>query len=325
MNILITGGAGFIGYYMARFHAERGDCVFIMDSLFKTEGSLDKEFESLIQQQNVKFFQIDLTRPIDDMDIPEMLDIVYHFASINGTSLFYEIPYHVARTNLLVTLNLLDWLECRSVKRLVYSSTSEVYADCEKIGLLEIPTDESAIVAFTQPTNVRFSYGTSKFMGEFLCFHFGRLHEIPASVVRYHNIYGPRMGNKHVIPEFINRLISQESPFKIYGGTETRSFCYIDDAVRANYLVATTSDCENKIIHIGNSEEEITIEDLARLMMDILGKKVDIVECGRRSGSVSRRCPDITKLQTLTGFKVEISLKEGLSKTIDWCLSPSKT
>jgi nucleoside-diphosphate-sugar epimerase len=324
MNILITGGAGFIGYHMACFHAERGDRVFILDNFFKTECKSDKEFETLTHKQNVDFFQVDLTRSIGNLEIPETLDIVYHLASINGTRLFYEMPYRVARTNLLVTLNLLDWLESKSVKRLVYSSTSEVYADSEKIGMLTIPTNESALVAFTQPTNVRFSYGTSKFMGELLCLQFSKLHKISASVVRYHNIYGPRMGNKHVIPEFIDRLVSQENPFKIYGGTETRAFCYVADVVRANYLVATSQDCDDEIIHIGNSEEEITIEDVARLMMDILGKKVDITECGRRSGSVSRRCPDTTKLQTLTGFKAEVNLREGLKRTIDWCLSPSR-
>ena len=321
MNILITGGAGFIGYHLAQYHAALGHSVFIMDNLFKMSGKLDKELETVMSQSNVRIIQVDLTRPIKKLDVPVHLDIVYHLAAINGTELFYKIPYQVARNNLLMTLNLLDWLEDYKVGRLMYSSSSEVYAGGEGVGLLKIPTDESALVVFAQPTNIRFSYGTSKFMGEFLCSHFGKTFNTPVTIIRYHNIYGPRMGNRHVIPEFIYRLKERENPFPIYGGTETRAFCYVDDAVVATHLVAVNKNCENEIIHIGNSTEEITIENVARLIMNHLGEEFDIKECGSRSGSVSRRCPDTHKLKRLVGFEANINLKKVLSRTIDWYLN----
>jgi UDP-glucose 4-epimerase/UDP-glucuronate decarboxylase len=320
MKILITGGAGFIGFHLAEAHRQRGDQVVILDNLFKTDGRPDRDFEKLVAGAGVTYLAADLTKPLPDQG-REDFDVVYHLAAINGTRLFYEMPYQVARTNLLITLNLLDWLESRRIGRLLYASTSEVYAGCEQVGLLTIPTGEEVPVVFPQPTNVRFSYGTSKFMGEFLCLEFGKKAGVPVSVIRYHNIYGPRMGTKHVIPEFILRMHACENPFKIYGGQETRAFCYVDDAVQATILVAAASACDGEIVHIGNQCEEVTIETLAALVMDQFGRRVAIKECGGRSGSVSRRCPDTSKLKRLTGFEARVPLKDGLARTAQWYLS----
>ncbi len=234
--------------------------------------------------------------------------------------MFYEIPYKLARTNLLLTLNLLDWLETKNIKRLVYSSSSEVYAGAEFLGKLEIPTKEDVPVVFPQPTNIRFSYGTTKFMGEFLCRNFGEKNYIPTTIIRYHNIYGPRMGNKHVIPEFIQRISSGKNPFTMSGRKETRSFCYIDDAVKATSLVAENINCDGEIIHVGNSSEEINVENLAKIIMREMKVELEIDDKGRKSGSVSRRCPNISKLNSLTGFYPKISLKNGIQKTIKWYL-----
>ena len=321
MKILITGAAGFIGYHLARYHLEQGDSVILVDNLFKTNGQMDTAFGDLIQQPKVQYLAVDLTKPTIEFSSIHSIDIVYHLAAINGTQLFYEIPYQVARANLLMVLILLEELEKKSIGKLVYASTSEVYADSEQVGILRIPTNEQIPVVFTQPTQSRFSYGTSKFMGEFLCFYFGQQSNIPTSVVRYHNVYGPRMGHRHVIPEFIARIRSRENPFRIYGGRETRAFCYIEDAVKATYLVATTSNCDKEIIHIGNSSEEIAIENLAKLMMDQMGEHFELVECGRRTGSVSRRCPDTSKLRNLTAFSANVNLEQGLRATIQWYLA----
>jgi nucleoside-diphosphate-sugar epimerase len=319
-QILITGGAGFVGFHLARYHAEFGDRVVLLDNFFKTKGRRDADLDELVARENVSIFQVDLTEPIAGLKVLGKIDIVYHLAAINGTRLFYEMPYQVARNNLLMTLNLLNWLEGHQVGRLLYSSSSEVYAGADKFNLLEIPTDEFAPVVFPQPTDVRFSYGTSKFMGEFLCFYFGQNFNVTVSVIRYHNIYGPRMGGKHVIPEFALRLKKRENPFKIYGGNETRAFCYVDDAVKATHLVAISPDCNNEIVHIGNSREETTINTLAKVMMDLFGEEFELEECGGRSSSVSRRCPDTAKLKKLTGFKAETDLKAGVARTLDWYL-----
>jgi nucleoside-diphosphate-sugar epimerase len=320
-NILITGGAGFIGHHLARYHAELGDRVHLMDNLFKSEGRRDPDLDALLQRPNVQMHLVDLTRPIAGVDVDDPIDIVYHLAAINGTRLFYEIPYEVARVNLLSTINLLDWLRGRTVGRILYTSTSEVYAGAEAVGLLAIPTPESVPVVFEQPTPTRFSYGTSKFMGEFLCSQFGRTNDVAATVIRYHNIYGPRMGQKHVIPEFILRAHRRENPFALFGGEETRAFCHIDDAVAATHRVATTPACVQQIVHVGNMKEEITIRQLAGLVLSLMHVDVALEERGRRTGSVSRRCPDTTRLHELTGFEACVSLRDGLAGTITWYLA----
>lgn len=323
MNVLITGGAGFIGYHLAAYHVARGDTVTIFDSLFKSSGRVDVDFTSLTDNACVSMHSVDLTEPIGIALAHESLDVVYHLAAINGTQLFYEMPYEVARNNLLMTLNLLDWLGGREVGCLLYSSSSEVYADADQFGLLTIPTDEDVPVVFGQPTSVRFSYGTSKFMGEFLCLQYGVKFKTPTCVVRYHNIYGPRMGMRHVIPEFIQRLRDGESPFRVFGGTETRAFCYVDDAVRATALVASTGEAAGHVVHVGNSAEEVEITRLAEMMMKLTHTSAAIDARDGREGSVARRCPDITKLQALTGFTPVVALEDGLRKTIDWYMAHS--
>ncbi len=317
-NVLITGGAGFIGYHLARAHADRGDTVFIFDNFLKTKGSISEEFTSFINRKNVTFKKVDLTTPLIDVGTMPVLDVVYHLAAVNGTRFFYEIPYAVSRTNLLVTLNLLNWLEQQTVRRLLYASTSEIYADCEQVGLLKIPSNETLPAVFTQPTKVRFSYALSKFMGEFLCLQFGKTQQIQTSVVRYHNVYGPHMGENHVISEFIQRLNEGENPLRVYGADETRAFCYIDDAVEATLAVANCEQAENEIVHIGNSEEEISSAHLAELLIALKKMKCSIQGEQGREGSVSRRCPDTTKLFELTGIKAKIGLKEGLRRTNSW-------
>src|SRR3990167_747886 len=212
MKILITGGAGFIGSQLAQFHLNRGDAVWVIDNLFKTQGKKDPFLNQLLESPHFNFLQLDMTQPFEDLIPEKEWDLIYHSAAINGTRLFYEMSYRVAQTNLLLTLNLLKAIEKLKIGRLIYASTSEVYADSEQVGLLKIPTDEKIPVVFTQPTVNRFSYGTSKFMGEFLCQQFGKEFKVPITTVRYHNIYGPRMGYNHVIPEFILRIQKLENP-----------------------------------------------------------------------------------------------------------------
>lgn len=319
MKVLITGGAGFIGYHLALRHVGEGDDVTIVDNLSKSGGRADAFFEKLITEPGVEYLDVDLTNPSGFP--PKEYEVVYHLAAINGTRLFYEIPYELAKTNLLITLNLLDTLEENPPARLVYASSSEVYADAGKLGVLRVPTDETVPVIFTQPTMARFSYGTSKFMGEFLCAYFGKKYNTPMVTIRYHNIYGPRMGNRHVIPEFIARARTGENPFKVYGGKESRAFCYVEDAVTATKLVASMATGDSEIIHIGNPKEETAISDLARLILEKMSLDVPIEVEDAPPGSVSRRCPDISRLKNLTGFEPRIALDQGLDATLEWYLA----
>lgn len=316
-TVLITGGAGFIGLHLSAAHAAQGDQVWILDHLGKQEGRIDEELRALLTRPNVRHVACDLTAPLT-LEISGRIDLVYHLAALNGTRLFYEIPYALARANLLMTLHLLDWLAEHPAGRLVYASTSEVYAGAEQLGVLRVPTDETAPVVFPQPTAVRFSYGTSKFMGEFLCLQFGQRYHVQTTVIRYHNIYGPRMGTRHVIPELLQRLAAGERPLRLYGADHTRAFCYVDDAVESTMRVGACAGAVGGIVHIGNPRAEVRIRELATLLMARLGLEVPIEEHPAPEASIRRRCPDTTALRRLTGFEPSTTLVDGLDRTIAW-------
>lgn len=317
MNILITGGSGFIGFRLAKFHAEKGDNVIIFDSLYKSKNAIDDELKDLISLSNVEFYEVDLTREVE-VSIQDPIDYVYHLAAINGTKLFYEIPYELCLTNLLITINFLKFLEKINFSKLIFSSTSEVYAGALEHGLMNIPTAEDVPVVFPQPTNVRFSYASSKFVSEYLCMQFGAKFNRDVSIIRYHNIYGPRMGFNHAVPEITMRMLNGENPFSVHGADETRAFCYVDDAVEASYQVAISKKTNQEIIHIGDQEAEVNILDLTKMIQDALGLELDLVPSKGLPNSVKRRCPNTEKLKNLTGFKINTGLSDGLKISVEW-------
>ena len=324
MNILITGGSGFIGYRLAKFHSDKGDNVIILDSLYKSKNTIDDskntiddELRNLINLPNVTFHEVDLTKEVQ-LKIEQAIDYVYHLAAINGTKLFYEIPYEVCLTNLLITINFLKFLEKTNFKKLIFSSTSEVYAGALEYGLMDVPTAEDVPVIFSQPTNIRFSYASSKFVSEYLCMQFGEEFEKNVSVIRYHNIYGPRMGFNHAVPEIILRMLSGENPFQVYGADETRAFCYVDDAVEASYQVAASDKTNKEIIHIGDQDAEVNILDLTRMIQEILSTELTLVPAEGLPSSVKRRCPNTIKLRELTDFRIQTGLNEGLKRSVRW-------
>ena len=323
-KILITGGLGFIGFNLVKKHLKLGHKVIVFDSFFKNKGQIDREFHKELNNKNLKLIKIDLTKKIKIQTSFKNLDIVYHLAAINGTELFYEIPYKVATDNLLITINLLKLFEKIKVSKIIYSSTSEVYSDGYKMNTIKIPTAEDVPIVFSQPTDTRYSYGTSKFMCEFLVREFGKKFKINTIIIRYHNIYGSRMGTKHAIPQITQRIISGENPLRVYGANETRAFCYIDDAVEATFKLGVKKVSNGEIIHIGNDQEEIKIKDLVKKMLKILNKKIKIMPIKGKSSSVKRRCPSIKKLNKITNFKPSINLDTGLKKTIEWYLNENK-
>ncbi len=148
-------------------------------------------------------------------------------------------------------------------------------------------------------------------------FSYALKHEINFNIVRFHNVYGPRMGYDHVIPELYKRIenIGKNKSLELFGWSNTRSFCYIDDAVDA--LLLFRKNIKAKIVHIGDDREEIKIFDLCKKMTDILGKDFVIRKSTAPKGSVNRRKPDISKLRSF-GYKPKVSLNQGIKKTIAW-------
>lgn len=315
-KVLITGGAGFIGYHLTRLLAGEDYEVTICDNLFR--GKIDSDLKELCEHGNVKFINCDLVERGELKKLEGEWDYIYHLAAINGTRYFYEIPHEVLRVNVLSLINLLEWARDAHAGKILFASSSEVYAGTARAFDLPVPTPENVCLTIDDVYNPRLSYAGSKIIGELFMINYSRAYNLPITIVRYHNIYGPRMGYEHVIPGFCMRILGQENPFKIHGATETRAFCYIDDAIKATRKVAEVEGTSGEIIHVGNSDEEIKIIDLARRMFALSDFYPTVESLPAPEGSVKRRQPDISKLVQLTGFRPQVSLNEGLLKTLEW-------
>lgn len=316
MKILITGGAGFIGFHLAKRLTDDGNIVVVCDNLFR--GQVDDDFASLLRRPNISFVNVDLSVKENMNELDSDFDLVYHLAAINGTRYFYEVPHKVLRNNILLLVNMLDWLN--GSQKMVWTSSSEVYAGTVAMGKASVPTTEGVAVAIDDISNPRFSYAASKIAGESLCLSYARVYGLHIAIVRPHNIYGPRMGYDHVIPQFISRILERQNPFKLYGGDQTRAFCFIDDFVIGLRLIGESPLTDGQIINLGNDQEEVSISDLASRLFDLSGFHPRLENFPAPEGSVHRRCPDITKAREVVGFCPQTNLEAGLRKTYDWYL-----
>jgi nucleoside-diphosphate-sugar epimerase len=320
--ILITGGLGFIGSALARRLLAMGERVRIFDDL--SRGALRRRPECAE-------IAVGDIRDIGHL-LPAMADVtaVFHLAAINGTANFYKRPGSVLNVGVIGTLNA---IKCclRTGAGLLLASSSEVYQTPDRI-----PTDETAPLSIPDPYNPRYSYGASKIIGEMLTIH-ASLELTRAVIVRPHNIYGPDMGEDHVIPQMA-RKIARGEPIEFqleappptgwsglrqfWGGEETRAFCHIDDAVEG-IIVAWKRGRDRNIYNIG-TEEEVSIYDLSNRIALIAGVN-PIRHHGEREdskGGTLRRCPDMTKLRAL-GYESCITLDDGLRETVEWYMTHS--
>lgn len=317
---LITGGAGFVGYHLAKRLAEKGEEVVIVDDFFR--GRKDKYLEELLTRSNVTSIKADLTDKAAWETVGTGYDCVYHLAGINGTSLFYSMPEKVLRIGVLTVLNALEWFRSLNGKagaKILYTSSNEAYGGAlESFTQLPIPTPENVPLVVPDPYNPRWSYAGQKLIGELFFIHYAKAYGLRMSIVRPHNFYGPRAGYHHVIPEVIGRIQKRVESFPLYGADDTRSFCYIDDAVEAIERVMESSATDGNTYHIGTHEETI-IRDLIEeifILMDWRPGKIDLHHS--LPGSVKRRLPDVSKIKRDVGWEAKIGLKEGLRRTIEW-------
>jgi nucleoside-diphosphate-sugar epimerase len=320
-KILITGGTGFVGYHLAKKLVQsKENRVFIVDNLFRSE--LDQDLKELLKKPNIKLLKADLTNRDSWNSLGSGYDHVYHLASINGTRLFYEIPFEVLSIGITTSFYAIKWfrtLNSNPNAKILYTSSNEAYAGAlEAFGQLPIPTPEDVPLVISDPYNPRWSYAGQKLIGELLFIHGSKAHNFRMSIVRPHNFYGPREGYEHVIPEIIERVKVGTDPFPIFGAEDTRSFCYIDDAVDALIAVMESEKTDGGTYHIGTNEETPVIDVIHKIfkIMDWHPKKLDIKNSP--SGSVKRRLPHVSKIKKHTGWEAKISLDDGLKKMVEW-------
>ena len=313
-NILVTGGAGFIGRALVSKLVASGLQIKVLDNCYRSSK----------EQLNNVLSEIELIiGDIRDQDIVDKavsgVDMVIHLAAINGTENFYDKPYLVLDVGVRGMLNILESCKKHNVTDLIVASSSEVYQTPKNI-----PTDETAELIVPDVLNPRYSYGGSKLISELLTINFSRENLKRAIIFRPHNVYGAQMGWEHVIPQFVKRAVglmqdyasNEKIPFNIQGdGNETRAFIYIDDFIDGLIKVIESGETQN-IYHIGNPVE-ISIRELVACMFSILERDYELLTGPIMPGSTLRRCPDITKLRNL-GFTPTVSLMDGLTKTVNW-------
>ena len=316
-RILITGGAGFVGYHLAQaLSQEHADEVTLLDNL--SRGVQDDELSALTERPNVTLVIGDLREVGVWDELEGSYDEVYHLAAVIGVRKVVEHPAEVIRTNALSTLHLLDWLVDGGGSKVLFSSTSEAYAWTQHFHELPVPTPEDVPLSLTDLADTRSSYAGSKIFGELAVTHYCRAHGTPFAIVRYHNVYGPRMGNEHVIPELYERARSGEDPLTVYSVEHHRAFCYVSDAVTATVAAMREPAAEGWTINVGNDREEVPIGELAERLLRVAGIEKTISAQKAASDPVKRRCPDLTRARELLGYEPRVMLDDGLERTLAW-------
>lgn len=318
MRVLVTGAAGFLGFHLSRALAARdGIELFCVDNFERGEN--DDHYRALLARPNVTGITVDLGDERALGVLPDDIDQVFHLAALNGTQNFYERPLDVIRACTLPTMFLVDRYgrQEKPLRRFIYAGTSEAYASTVSRFGWPVPTAEDVPLGIDDVTNPRWSYAGSKMHGEIVTAQGARSWNFPFTIIRYHNAYGPRMGDKHVVPDFLARM--KDGRYELFGHQDTRSFLYVDDSVRATMMVADEASAANQIVNIGGVEE-ITMLELGRQMLVVENVDAEITLHDSPTGSVRRRAPDIGKLSRLTGFQPQVSLGEGLRATGDFYL-----
>ncbi|MBO6622619.1 MAG: NAD-dependent epimerase/dehydratase family protein [Balneola sp.] len=316
-KVLVLGGAGFIGMNIIKELGSRGDYqISIGDNFFR--GKMDEQLTKLVEDYNIKVISADFTEASAFNELENDYDYVYMLASVVGVEYTQKVPNELIRINTALILNTLEWVKTTKCKKVLFTSTSECYAGTIEAFDYQVPTPEEVPLCIDDITHPRFTYAVTKMLGESGFMQYSKVYGFECTIVRYHNVYGPRMGFKHVIPQVVQRFLKNEDPFKVYGFDQTRAFNYIDDAVAGTIGAMESKDTNGEILHIGDMESEITIEQLIHYMGGLIGYKGTYERQGAHSGSVSRRCPDTSKAEKMIGYSPNVHWEEGVKKTVEW-------
>ena len=317
-TVLITGGAGFLGNYFIGVldflnkNVLEKPCKIISVDNFITGVKYNIEegpnFKAI--RHNVK----------DQLKIEENIDYILHAAGIASPKFYRKFKIETIDVATLGTKNMLELAKEKNVKSMVFFSSSEIYGDPDPNF---VPTPET-YVGRVSCTGPRSNYDESKRLGETLCIAYFEEHKVPVKIVRPFNIFGPgmRLDDYRVIPNFVANALKGK-PLPVYGqGNHTRTFCYISDGI-TGFLKVLLSDCNGEALNVGNDDNEITIENLARTVAEIWGNKPKIrkmegINDAYASADPKRRCPDLTKIKAKLNYAPKVDLKAGIKRFVEW-------
>ena len=309
---LVTGGTGFLGSALVRRLVAAGHAVRVLDD--NSRGS-SRRLGACAGE--VELIEADIRNAAAVAAAVTGVDCVVHMAAVNGTEFFYRKPETVLDVAVRGMLAVVDGCRSNGVRDLVIASSSEVYQTPPIV-----PTPETVALVVPDVMNPRYSYGGGKLISELIAVNY-RAGFDRVVIFRPHNVYGPDMGWEHVIPQFAMRAAAatRGAPggaidFAIQGnGSQTRAFVHVDDFTDGLMRVIEHGR-DRTIYNIGN-DEEITIADLARLVVAIFGCTVRLRPGAAPAGGTDRRCPDITRLRAL-GYAPRVALADGLPEVVRW-------
>jgi UDP-glucose 4-epimerase len=316
MRVLITGGAGFVGSHLAEALLERGDEVFVIDNL--STGSID----NIVHLKGQRKFHYTIDTVTNEPVLAELLDrcdVVVHLAAAVGVKLIVEAPVHTIETNVHGTEVVLKHAN-KKKKLVVLASTSEVYGKSATV-----PFREDADLVLGPTQKHRWAYACSKMIDEFLALAYWKERKLPVIIVRLFNTVGPRQTGQYgmVVPTFVRQALAGH-PITIFGeGTQSRSFTYVGDVVRAMVALMNEPRAVGQVFNIGNVGE-ISIGDLAERVRTLAGSNSEIVripyEQAYEAGfeDMPRRVPDISKIQALVKYEPTVELDEIITRVIEY-------
>ncbi|HNV28507.1 MAG TPA: NAD-dependent epimerase/dehydratase family protein [Cyclobacteriaceae bacterium] len=301
-KVLITGGAGFIGSSLADKLLEQGKYFVV-----SVDNLLTGDIRKVSKNQNSRFIKCDVNNYHDIAAIMTsfQFDFVFHYAAVVGVKRTIENPIMVLE-DLQGIKNILSLSKNTGVKRVFFSSSSEVYGEP-----VELPQHEE-----TTPLNSRLPYAVVKNVGEAFCRSYEKEYGLPFTIFRFFNTYGPKQSTDFVISKFVNAALKNE-PITIYGaGKQTRTFCHIDDNTNCILSILENNLLINDVINIGN-EKDVTILQLAELIIRLTKSKSKIEFLPPlKEGDMTRRQPDNSKMKSILEREL-ISLEAGLHKILE--------
>ena len=304
MNIVITGGSGFVGSYLCEKLINDGHKIIVIDNLLT--GSTEN-INNLIDNENFSFIEHDVQ---DHIEIEDKVDYVLHFASAASPKAYTEHPVNTLKAGSVGTINTLGLAKKHSAEYLL-ASTSEIYGDP-----LVSPQNEE-YWGNVNPNGERSMYDEAKRFAEAAVATYSRSYDLKTKIVRIFNTYGPRMqlNDGRVVTNFIVQALRNEN-ITIYGdGSQTRSFSYVEDTVAG--IISLMNSTEYDVFNIGNPNE-MTVGQLAEKIIELTDSTSEIKYLELPNDDPKQRKPDITKAKTKLNWEPKVNLEEGLTKTITW-------
>jgi UDP-glucose 4-epimerase len=314
-KILLTGGAGFLGEQLASALLSDGHQVDVIDNL--SRGCNDESLKALAAKPGLRFYHADLLA-VDALDaFSNDYDVVVHLAAILGVQNVLERPYQTLRDNVFMQEVAIRFAQRqKNLQRFVFSSTSEVYGGSLIHLDMPIPTPEDFPLALTALNQPRSSYMLSKIYGEAMTIHSG----LPFMIVRPHNLYGPRMGMSHVVPQLLEKAHKAKAhdAIEVFSIDHRRSFCFIDDAVEMLKRALVSPAALNEVLNLGSQGPEVTMRALAETVIAVVGKPLSIQAQPPTPGSPERRAPAMKRMTEVAGYMARTPLQDGVRRTYDW-------